>query len=179
MNLLTDDEIDAITDQQWDGIRGREIAAAHRAYARAIEAALLSKLTDGYVVPEPVHHIMSDGVSIGYYSLDQLQAYAAGRAAGLSAEPVAARWPSVPGSHHYAGAGGCSVGAFGPDSEDLFTLDQLTTAIAAARVQENERCLAMMDAIGCDWRDAGDMAKFYATNYLREAIRALLGKEQS
>ena len=48
-------------------------------------------------------------------------------------------------------------------------------AIAAARVQENERCLAMMDAIGCDWRDAGDMAKFYATNYLREAIRALLG----
>ena len=48
-----------------------------------------------------------------------------------------------------------------------------------ARVQENERCLAMMDAIGCDWRDAGDMAKFYATNYLREAIRALLGKEQS
>lgn len=58
-----------------------------------------------------------------------------------------------------------------------YTLGQLTTAIAAARVQENERCLAMMDAIGCDWRDAGDMAKFYATNYLREAIRALLGKE--
>ena len=55
---------------------------------RAIEAAVLSKLTAGYVVPEPVHHIMSDGVSIGYYSLDQLQAYAAGRAAGLSAEPV-------------------------------------------------------------------------------------------
>ena len=59
----------------------------------------------------------------------------------------------------------------------LYTLDQLNAAIAAARVQENERCLAMMDAIGCDWRDAGDMAKFYATNYLREAIRALLGKE--
>lgn len=56
---------------------------------------------------------------------------------------------------------------------ELFTIEQL----AAARVQENERCLAMMDAIGCDWRDAGDMAKFYATNYLREAIRALLGKE--
>ena len=60
-------------------------------------------------------------------------------------------------------------------TEPLYTAD----AIAAARVQENERCLAMMDAIGCDWRDAGDMAKFYATNYLREAIRALLGKEQS
>ena len=58
-------------------------------------------------------------------------------------------------------------------TEPLYTAD----AIAAARVQENERCLAMMDAIGCDWRDAGDMAKFYATNYLREAIRALLGKE--
>ena len=58
-----------------------------------------------------------------------------------------------------------------------YTPKQFTTAIAAARVQENERCLALMDAIGCDWRDAGDMAKFYATNYLREAIRALLGKE--
>ena len=65
----------------------------------------------------------------------------------------------------------------GPMRTEVVTLDQLTTAIAAARVQENERCLAMMDAIGCDWRDAGDMAKFYATNYLREAIRALLGKE--
>ena len=60
-----------------------------------------------------------------------------------------------------------------------YTEDQLTTASAAARVQENERCLALMDAIGCDWRDAGDMAKFYATNYLCDAIRALLGKEQS
>ena len=60
-------------------------------------------------------------------------------------------------------------------TEPLYTAD----AIAAARVQENERCLAMMDAIGCDWRDAGDMAKFYATNYLREAIRALLGKEST
>jgi len=41
-------------------------------------------------------------------------------------EPVAARWPSVPGSHHYAGAGGCGHGAFGEESEDLFTADQLT-----------------------------------------------------
>lgn len=54
---------------------------------------------------------------------------------------------------------------------------KMEASIAAARVQENERCLALMDAIGCDWRDAGDMAKFYAANYLREAIRALLGKE--
>lgn len=60
-------------------------------------------------------------------------------------------------------------------------LDPLYTAIsvAAARVAENERCLALMDSIGCDWRDAGDMAKFYATNYLCDAISALLGKEQS
>lgn len=62
---------------------------------------------------------------------------------------------------------------------NMYTLEQLTTERAAARVQENERCLALMDSIGCDWRDAGDMAKFYAANYLREAIRALLGKEQS
>ena len=65
--------------------------------------------------------------------------------------------------------------AYGWKITPLYT----ATAIAAARVQENERCLAMMDAIGCDWRDAGDMAKFYATNYLREAIRALLGKEST
>jgi hypothetical protein len=38
---------------------------------------------------------------------------------------VAARWPSVPGSHKYAGAGGCQPGSFGPDSEDLFTTAQL------------------------------------------------------
>lgn len=38
---------------------------------------------------------------------------------------VAARWPSVPGSHKYAGAGGCQPGSFGADSEDLFTTAQL------------------------------------------------------
>ena len=77
-------------------------------------------------------------------------------------------------------AAGVSVEPNGYDplsDQYLYKQDTLQTAIAAARVQENERCLAMMDAIGCDWRDAGDMAKFYATNYLREAIRALLGKE--
>ena len=121
VNVLTDEEIDAVTDKQWDGIRGREIAAAHRAYARAIEAEVIRKL-----------------------------------AAGVSVEP----------------------NGYDPLSDQyLYKQDTLQTAIEAARVQENERCLAMMDAIGCDWRDAGDMAKFYATNYLREAIRALLGKE--
>ena len=136
MNVLTDEEIDTITDKQWDG---REIAAAHRAYARAIEAAVIRKLAAGVSV-EPVDGALLDDM--------------------------------VEGSHPSYGRG-------------LFTTDNCikplytATAIAAARVQENERCLALMDAIGCDWRDAGDMAKFYATNYLREAIRALLGKEQS
>lgn len=45
----------------------------------------------------------------------------------------------------------------------LVTLDQLTTAIAAARVQENERCARTLEAIGCQG---------YA-----DALRALLGKE--
>ena len=144
MNLLTDDEIDAITDQQWDGIRGREIAAAHRAYARAIEAAVIKRLSAGVSV-EPVLKVYNGDVC--YKSAEDDQSY------GM--------W--IPIDTNY-------VPTFdGP----LYT----ATAIAAARVQENERCLAMMDAIGCDWRDAGDMAKFYATNYLREAIRALLGKE--
>ena len=53
MNVLTDEEIDAVTDKQWDGIRGREIAAAHRAYARAIEAEVIRKLAAGVSV-EPV-----------------------------------------------------------------------------------------------------------------------------
>ena len=38
--------------------------------------------------------------------------------------PVAARWQSVPGSHNYAGAGGCAPGSFGEDSEDLYTTNQ-------------------------------------------------------
>lgn len=38
---------------------------------------------------------------------------------------VAARWPSVPGSHKYSGAGGCAPGSFGADSEDLFTTAKL------------------------------------------------------
>ena len=46
-----------------------------------------------------------------------------------------------------------------------YTLGQLTTAIAAARVQENERCARTLEAIGCQG---------YA-----DALRALLGKEQS
>ena len=137
MNVLTDEEIDTITDKQWDG---REIAAAHRAYARAIEAAVIRKL-----------------------------------AAGVSVEPAA--WAVGWILNDLKDGDFAEITRSKEEQEDvpLYT----ATATAAARVQENERCLALMDAIGCDWRDAGDMAKFYATNYLREAIRALLGKEQS
>lgn len=46
-----------------------------------------------------------------------------------------------------------------------YTPKQFTTAIAAARVQENERCARTLEAIGCQG---------YA-----DALRALLGKEQS
>lgn len=38
--------------------------------------------------------------------------------------------------------------------------------------------IKLMDKIGCDWRDAGDMQKFYATNYLVEAIRSALSPEE-
>ena len=97
-------------------------------------------------------------------------------AAGVSVEPVGVVIGFDDDTGNAVVDHSCE-GPYGPldDYEGIYNLDQLTTAIAAARVQENERCLAMMDAIGCDWRDAGDMAKFYATNYLREAIRALLG----
>ena len=53
MNVLNDDEIDTITDKQWDG---REIAAAHRAYARAIEAAVIKRLAAGVRV-EPHEYV--------------------------------------------------------------------------------------------------------------------------
>lgn len=36
---LTDEEIDRVTDQQWAHDNHKPIYAAHRAYARAIEAA--------------------------------------------------------------------------------------------------------------------------------------------
>lgn len=49
-----------------------------------IERAVIEKLCAGVSMPEPVHHIMSDGVSIGYYSLDQLRtAIAAARMKAL------------------------------------------------------------------------------------------------
>lgn len=84
MNVLNDDEIDTITDKQWGG---REIAAAHRAYARAIEAAVIRKLS-----------------------------------AGVSVEPCIYEGDASPLYEAPTG----------------YTLGQLTTAIAAARVQENE-----------------------------------------
>ena len=37
---LTDEQIDAVTDQQWPGNINKPIYAAHRAYARAIERAI-------------------------------------------------------------------------------------------------------------------------------------------
>jgi len=40
---LTDEEIDRITDQQWGQDNHKPIYAAHRAYARAIEAKLKEK----------------------------------------------------------------------------------------------------------------------------------------
>ena len=42
---LTDEEIDRVTDQQWAANNNKPVYAAHRAYARAIEAALKEKNT--------------------------------------------------------------------------------------------------------------------------------------
>lgn len=38
--------------------------------------------------------------------------------------------------------------------------------------------IRLMDKIGCDWRDAGEMRKFYATNYLVEAIHSALSPKE-
>ena len=40
---LTDEDIDRVTDQQWAANNNKPVYAAHRAYARAIEAALMEK----------------------------------------------------------------------------------------------------------------------------------------
>ncbi len=68
--MLTDKEIDVITDKQWDGIRGREIAAAHRAYARAIIAATVAKLSQGVSV-EPSNWYENE---LPIYTANQLNA---------------------------------------------------------------------------------------------------------
>lgn len=61
--------------------------------------------------------------------------------------PVAARWPSVPGSHHYAGAGGCMPNSFGEGSEDLYTTSQMQDyarqAVSAALAKQALRIDAL------------------------------------
>ena len=68
-------------------------------------------------------------------------------------EPVAARWPSVPGSHHYAGAGKCKPGSFGDSSEDLFTADQLRETVAKA-VARKDAEIERLKAAVADEREA-------------------------
>ena len=58
--------------------------------------------------------------------------------------------------------------------EPYYNADTFTTAIAAARVQENERCAEELDGMKCNNKTATSAIKQCA-----EAIRALLGKEQS
>ena len=86
-------------------------------------------------------------------------------AAGVSVEPVAF---AVGRQTHGGDTGkylewnrGTTPKSVGEEAEPLYTAD----AIAAARVQENERCARTLEAIGCQG---------YA-----DALRALLGKEQS
>jgi len=66
----------------------------------------------------------------------------------------------------------------------LFTLDQLTTAIAAARVQENERCVQACAAKSKEYlarsnRDQHSHGAGLGAAICAELISALLGKEQS
>ena len=76
-------------------ICGKQKYRTNADFIDAIEAAVIAKLAQGVDLPEPVQHITSDVVAIGYYSLEQL-----------------------------------------------------TTAIAAARVAENERCANWLDKRG-------------------------------
>ena len=64
------------------------------------------------------------------------------------------------------------------DCTQLFTADQLTTAIAAARVQENERCAKRVIETK-EWRGKGwqGMLCHDTKQAIAIGIRALLGKE--
>lgn len=111
MNVLTDEEIDAVAEAHPYNIS---------LYTRAIEAAVIRKL-----------------------------------AAGVSVEPDGWR------TQEYIGAPS--------QQEPYYNADQLSTALAAARVQMNEECAELvahrMD-INEPWMTPDD-------------VRALLGKEQS
>ncbi len=132
MNVLTDEEIDAVTDKQWDGIRGREIAAAHRAYARAIEAEVIRKLAAGVSV-EPAYTVESCTLSRSRDCCRSIQ---------------------------------CKR------KIDVFTLDQLTTAIAAARVQALEEAVKVCEGASSYLEHQQHLL---ASRDCANAIRALIG----
>lgn len=88
---------------------------------------------------------------------------------------VAARWPSVPGSHKYAGAGGCQPGSFGPDSEDLFTTAQLLDYGDRRAAAEREACCGP-DVTNSAGICAADMPHVVVQKYCA-AIRARGQKE--
>ena len=109
-------------------------------FARAIESALLSKLAAGVSV-EPSHQYLCTKCG--------------------SATPVE-------GTEHYDNPD-CSCGYSMFKQPVRFTLDQLNTAIAAARVQENERCAKAAEVY---------MILHYGFDYgVMAEIRALIGKE--
>jgi hypothetical protein len=82
MTILSDDEIKTIADKTQTAEPGTDGYILPFSFANEIIAATVAKLAQGVSV-EPVHHIMSDGAAIGYYSHDQLQtAIAAAHLAG-------------------------------------------------------------------------------------------------
>ena len=187
MNVLTDEEIDAVTDKQWDGIRGREIAAAHRAYARAIEAEVIRKLAAGVSV-EPVDGALLDDMvegshpsyGRGLFTTDNCikplytaTAIAAARlqgeqdaikrlAAGVSVEPDYSN-PQA----------GCYF--------DGYTKQSLDKAIAVARVQAIEECAKVCEELSPDQVLNPRDSSFFDVTTLAcsEAITRLLGKEST
>ena len=78
MNVLTDEDAKEI-----HRVLCATVGADYLTIAKAASDFTIKKLAAGVSV-EPVHHIMSDGESIGYYSLAQLNtAIAAARVAAL------------------------------------------------------------------------------------------------
>ena len=165
MNLLTDDEIDAVTTAQL-GEQPLIMYTAHRAYARALEAATIKSLAQGVSVepefkwcsvlqalPEENTYVMV------CFGVDVVEgSYGSGLWLSLAhGEAQPDYWAYHPKPPHHRRDG------------SMYTLDQLNTAIAAARVQMGIECAKFIEG-----EEDG-----LPLETLANGIRALIGKEST
>ena len=169
MNLLTDDEIDAVTTAQL-GEQPLIMYTAHRAYARALEAATIKALAQGVnvepefkwcsvlqAIPEEQSYVMV------CFGVDVVEgSYGSGLWLSLAyGEAQPDYWAYHPKPPHHRRDG------------SMYTRDQFTTAIAAARVQVYDECMKLCDPDALGLEQGDDCAT--GVYRVEKAIRALKG----